>query len=175
MAEEDARMRPEGSPAELERRRLRAMTLIQNGYSLNAVARRIGCNASSVMRWRNAFRRGGRPALRPKPTPGRPARLTRSQKARLIRYLLQGPLAHGYRTDIWTTLRVSQLIQQKFGVHYHRDHVGLEWTCQKPEKRATQRDEAAIEAWKQRDWPRIKKRRRGWVPISLLRTNPDIS
>jgi len=173
-------MRPEGSPAELERRRLRAVALLQDGYSLNEVARRIGCNASSVMRWRDAFRRGGRKALRPKPTPGRPPRLTRRQKVRLVGYLLKGPLAHGYRTDIWTTLRVAEVIQRKFGIHYHRDHVGrllhaLQWTCQKPEKRATQRDEAAIEAWKQRDWPRIKKTQRGWVPISLSSMNPGSS
>lgn len=173
-------MRPEGSPAELERRRFRAVVLIQDGCSLNEVARRIGCNASSVMRWRDAFRRGGQQALHSKPTPGRPPRLSRRQKVRLIRYLLKGPLAHGYRTDIWTTLRVAELIQYKFGIRYHRDHVGrllhaMEWTCQKPEKRATQRDEVAIEAWKQRDWPRIKKTRRGWVPISPSLTNPDIS
>ncbi len=173
-------MRPEGSAAELERRRLRAVALIQDGYSLNEVGRRIGCNASSVMRWRDAFARGGEQALRPRPTPGRPPRLTHRQRARLVRYLLEGPLAHGYRTDIWTTLRVAELIREKFAIRYHRDHVGrllhaLEWTCQKPEKRATQRDEAAIEAWKQRDWPRIKKTRRGWVPISPLLTNPDTS
>ncbi len=172
-------MRPEGSPAELERRRLHALVLVEDGYSLNEVARRIGCHASSVMRWREAFARGGRPALRPKPTPGRPPRLTRRQKARLVTYLTQGPLAHGYRTDLWTTLRVAQLIGRKFGVAYHRDHVGrllhaLNWTCQKPEMRATQRDEAAIEAWKRKEWPRIKKTRRGWVPISPSSTNPGI-
>ena len=173
-------MRPEGSPAELERRRLRAIALLQEGCSLNEVARRIGCNASSAMRWRDAFRRGGERALQPKPIPGRPPRLTRRQKRRLVRYLLKGPMAHGYQTDIWTTLRIAELIQSQFGIRYHRDHVGrllhsLNWTCQKPEKRATQRDEAAIEAWKQRDWPRIKKTRRGWAPISPLSTNPDTS
>jgi transposase len=173
-------MRPAGSPAELERRRLRAVALIQDGYSLNEVARRLGCNASSVMRWRNAFRRGGRQALRPPATPGRPARLTARQKKRRVGYLLKGPLAHGYRTDLWTTLRVAELIQRQFDIRYHRDHVGrllhaLQWTCQKPERRATQRAAAAIEAWKRRDWPRIKKTRRGWVPISPLSTNPDIS
>ncbi len=170
-------MRPQGSPEELQRRRLRAMALVKDGHSLNEVARRVGCNASSVLRWRDAFAHGGRRALEPKPASGRPPRLTRRQKNRLVTYLVQGPLAHGYRTDLWTTLRVAQVIQRKFGVPYHRDHVGkllhaLDWTCQKPEKRATQRDEAAIEAWKRRDWPRIKKKRRGWVPISPLPTNP---
>ena len=173
-------MRPVGSAVELERRRLRAMALVKDGHSLNEVARRIGCNASSVMRWRDAFMRWGQQALRPKPTPGRPPRLTRRQRARLVRYLLQGPLKHGYRTDLWTTLRVAEVIRGKFGIDYHRDHVGrllhaLEWTCQKPEKRATQRDEEAIEAWKKREWPRIKKTRRGWVPIWRSSTNPAIS
>jgi transposase len=173
-------MRPVGSPAELERRRLRAMALLAEGHSLNEVARRLGCEASSVLRWRDAFGRWGRGALRPKPIPGRPPRLTRRQKAQLIRYLLQGPLTHGYRTDLWTTLRVAQLIRRQFGIHYHRDHVGrllhsLNWTCQKPEKRATQRDEAAIAAWKQRAWPRIKKTQPGWVPISPLSMNPGTS
>ena len=156
-------MRPEGSPAELERRRLRAVALIQDGYSLNEVARRLGCQASSVMRWRNAYRRSGKAALRPRPTPGRPPRLTKQQKVCLVAHLLDGPLAHGYRTDLWTTLRVAEVIHRQFAVRYHRDHVGrllhaLKWTCQKPERRATQRNEAAIEAWKQQDWPRIKKR-----------------
>jgi len=173
-------MRPVGPAAELERRRHHAIALVRDGCSLNEAARRIGCNASSVMRWWEAYRRGGKKALRSRPTPGRPPRLTDQQKTRLIHFLLQGSMAHGYRTELWTTLRIAELIQHKFGIHYHRDHVGkllhaLGWTCQKPEKRATQRDEAAIEAWKQRDWPRIKKTRRGWVPIWPSPTSPATS
>lgn len=114
------------------------------------------------MRWRNACRRGGRSALRPRPTPGRPPRLTPGQRKRLVKYLVQGPLAHGFSTDLWTTARVAQLIRRRLGVGYHRDHVGrllhaVGWTCQKPDQRAMQRDEAAIEAWKRKAWPRIKK------------------
>ncbi len=89
------------------------------------------------------------------------------------------PLAQGYPTDLWATLRVAQLIHRVFGVRYHRDHVGkllhaLNWTCQKPKKRATQRAEAAIQAWKRRDWPRIKKTRRGRAPTSPWPTNPGM-
>jgi len=173
-------MRPLGSAEELERRRHRAMTLVREGFSLNEAARRLGCNASSVMRWRDAFHRGGKQALKPRPTPGRPSRLTGRQKARLIRYLLDGSMSHGYRTDLWTTLRIAGLIQAKFAVHYHRDHVGrllhsLGWSCQKPARRALQRNEEAIEAWKRRDWRRVKKTPRGWAPISLSSTNPASS
>lgn len=170
-------MRPVGTAEELERRRHRAVALVGDGLSLNETARRIGCNASSVMRWFQAFRRGGSKALKPRPTPGRPSRLTDRQKALLLQYLLEGSMAHGYRTDLWTTLRIAELIAAKFGVHYHRDHVGrllhgLRWSCQKPERRALQRDEAAIDRWKRRDWSRIKKTPRGWGPISPSSTNP---
>jgi transposase len=123
------------------------------------------------MRWRNSFRRSGKQGLRPKPVLGRPSRLSKAQKTQLLRHLLAGALAHGYRTDLWTTQRVAEVVRAKFGVRYHRDHVGrllhgLHWSCQKPERRALQRDEAAIAQWKEREWPRIKKGRRGWAPIS---------
>jgi transposase len=78
-------------------------------------------------------------------------------------------MMHGYRTNLWTTARIAELIRREFGVQYHRDHVGklmhaLNWSPQKPERRALERNEQAIERWKQKDWPRVKKTLRGWVP-----------
>ena len=171
-------MRPPGSGKVLEARRRRAMALLAEGLSLSEVGRRIGCDASSVMRWRDAVAAGGEEALRPKPVSGRPPKLDARQKQRLLRYLTQGPLAHGYRTDLWTQSRIAALIEDKFCVRYHRDHVGrllrdLGWSHQKPERRAVERDEEAIERWKLKEWPRVKKTPRGWAPTSCSSTNPD--
>ena len=161
--------RLKGSADLLEDRRKRALALLDAGESLNEVGRRIGCNASSVMRWRDARRRGGAKALRVRLSPGRPLKLDRAQRRRLVNLLLQGPMMHGYRTNLWTTARIAELIRNQFGIQYHRDHVGrllhrLNWSPQKPERRALERDESAIERWQQKDWPRIKKTLRGWVP-----------
>ena len=93
-------MRPHGSPAELEARRRRAVDLLEQEYSLHEVARRIGCHASSVMRWRDACTAGGTDALCAKPVPGRRAKLSAKQKERLVRYLLQGAMAHGIDVDV---------------------------------------------------------------------------
>jgi transposase len=76
--------------------------------------------------------------------------------------LLQGATAHGYGTDLWTLERISALIRQHFGVRYHPGHVfkllhRLGWSCQKPARRAKQRDEAAIAHWRRHTWPQIKK------------------
>ncbi len=161
--------RLKGSADLLEDRRKRALALLDAGYSLNEVGRRIGCYASSVMRWRDARRRGGSGALRVRFSPGRPWKLDPAQRKRLVRLLVKGPLAHGYRTNLWTTARIAALVEQEFGVRYHRDHIGrlmhsLGWSPQKPERRALERDEEEIARWKREDWPRIKKTLRGWAP-----------
>jgi transposase len=162
--------RPKGSADLLKDRRKRALALLDEGHTLNEVARQIGCNASSVMRWRNAWRRGGEKGLEVRFSPGRPPRLDAKQQKRLIRTLLKGAVARGYRTELWTTARIAEVIRQEFDVEYHRDHVGrlmhqLGWSAQKPERRAVERDEDAIRRWKQKDWPRVKKTLRGWAPI----------
>ena len=125
----------------LEDRRRRALALLDEGYSLNEVGRQIGCNASSVMRWRDARRQGGDEALQVRFSAGRPLKLAVMQRKKLVRLLLKGPLAQGYRTNLWTTARIAEMIQSQFGVSYHPDHIGrlmhdLGWTPQKPERRA---------------------------------------
>jgi putative transposase len=152
-------MRPRGSPQSLEDRRRRVVAYLKKKLSLREIARRIGCHASSVLRWRNAWRSGGAEALRAKPAPGRPARLTATQQARLVTFLSQGAMAHGYRTEGWTTRRIAALIERRLRVRYHPNHVGkvlhqLGWSHQKPGGRAHERDQATIATWKQTASPR---------------------
>ncbi len=165
-------MRPPGTPAQLERRRRHAIQLLKAGKTLSAVARALSASVSSVFRWWQAYRKKGLKELQAKPTPGRPPGLSPRQKQKLVKLLLQGPLAAGYPTDLWTLQRVADVIDRHFGVAYHPCHVwklltGLGWSCQKPERRALERDEAAIARWRQKEWPRIKKTRRTWGPSRL--------
>ena len=155
-------MRPHGSPEELERRRRRAIDLLKGGASITEIARRVGCSHSSVILWRDAVRRRGLTALKAKPAPGRPPKLTAQQRAKLPRLLLRGPAAWGFATELWTTRRIATVIQRAFGVRLHRAHVSrvlgaLDWSCQKPERRAIERDDAAIARWKRYRWPTVKK------------------
>lgn len=164
-------MRTKGSSQQLEARRLRAMDLLAEGHSQAEVARMVGCDPSSVSHWRAALKRGGEAALKARPACGRPPKLSPEQKEELVQCLLDGPLAHGYKTDLWTTKRVARLVEDRFGVKYHRDHVGrllhwLGWSHQKPQRRALQRDEEAIAEWKRTHWPQVKRGRSGWTPTS---------
>ena len=168
-------MRPFGTTAQLEKRRRRAIVLLRAGQSYREVARVVGASLSSVVRWKQAHRRDARTGLRGHRNPGRPSRLTSAQHERLRRLLLRGAQAAGHATELWTLRRIATLIEAQFGVRYSAVGVwkllrhGLDWSWQKPERRALQRDEPAIERWKVREWPDIKKRRPTWGPSRVPR------
>jgi len=156
-------MRPKGSAAELEQRRRLAVSLLEQGMKPAKVAKVVGTSRASVTRWRQAHEKGGPEAVTAKPHPGRPSRLTAAQRRRLAKLLLRGARKHGYSTDLWTLARVAEVIAVNFGVEYHPGHVwyvlrSMRWSSQKPERRARERDEQAVEQWRQQEWPRIKKR-----------------
>jgi transposase len=94
---------------------------------------------------------------------GRKPLLDEKQRERLIARLLEGPEKLGYETPLWTCDRVAHLIQEEFDVQYHSGHVWkilrqLNWSPQRPAGRALERNEPAIQQWKRKTWPDIKKK-----------------
>ncbi len=127
------------------------------------------------MRWYRAWRKGGRAALRAAGRAGRKPRLTPAQMVRIEAALRQGARAHGFRTNLWTLPRVARVIKHLTGVQYHPGHVWrllgrLEWTLQRPAKRARERTEAAIQHWITTRWPAVKKTLGDAAPGSSSRT-----
>ena len=147
---------------EAAKRRVRAARLLQQGKKPAKVARLVGAPRQTAYRWLDVLNDGGIDALREMSKGGRPARLDAKQHDRLREVLLAGPQAAGFGTDLWTLKRVRQTIEKRFGVRYSDVHVWrllgrLGFSSQKPEKRAAERDEAAVTRWKRRSWPALKK------------------
>lgn len=148
--------------SEAAKRRVRAGRLLQQGKKPAEVARLVGAPRQTAYRWLDVLNDGGIDALRDMSKGGRPARLDAKQHDRLREVLLAGAQAAGFGTDLWTLKRVRQTIEKRFGVRYSAVHVWrllgrLGFSSQKPEKRAAERDEAAIGHWKRRTWPALKK------------------
>ena len=146
----------------LERRRLQAARLLQQGVHEAEVARRVGVHRQSVNRWARQWAQGGRVALKRSRRAGRPPKLSVADRQRLVQGLKRGPAALGYRTALWTAWRVADLIQRECGVKYSTVHAwrvlrDLGWTPQRPAGRALERNEAAIPRWKRQRWPELKK------------------
>jgi transposase len=157
--------RPIGSAAELERRRRRAVAAVASGQRPDAVACTLGVTCASVYRWLKLSKKPT-DGLAAKPHPGPATRLSATQLQRLETLLLQGAKAHGWSTQLWTCARIAVLIQRHFGIVFHHDHVGrilrkrLNWTPQKPRRRARERDEAAIRHFKKVRFPMLARQSR---------------
>jgi transposase len=150
-----------------EGRRLRAFELKQLGWSQQRIAEALGVSKGAVSQWMKRARDGGGgpQALKRRPAPGATPRLSEDQRARLPELLAQGAPSHGFRGEVWTCERVATVIRREFGVSYHPAHVSrvvraLGLSLQKPQRRANQRDEEAIEHWKEKRWPSLKKGRK---------------
>ena len=147
---------------EAVKRRVRAGRLLLAGRNAPEVARLVGAPRQSVYRWRDVLREGGIDALRDMSKGGRPAQLGAAELSRLYVALLEGAPAHGFATPLWTLKRVRQWIEREFGVRYSEVHVWrllgqLGFSNQRPDRRALERDPAAIEHWRKRTWPALKK------------------
>ena len=122
----------------------------------------LGVSPGSISKWKMLYDRHGLQALKAKPHPGPTPKLTGRQCDKLSGLLLQGPQKHGYANALWTLPRVAEVIRRHFGVKYDQSGVWhvlhrMGWSCRKPERRARERNEQAIAAWRKNDWPRIKK------------------
>jgi len=147
---------------QLERRRLRAGRLLLKGIPQAEVARRVGVARSTVCGWAKTVESEGLDGLRSQGLRGRPASLDRSDQRRLKGVLLKGALACGFATDVWTLVRVRDVLRAQFNVKLSVSQVSrvlgsMGFSCQRPTGRALQRDERAIEQWKTKRWPALKK------------------
>ena len=139
------------------------MRLKQQGWSQRSTAAALGVCEETISRWMTRVRRDGPDALLAHPGPGHPPKLSDDQMRLIPEFLWHGPEAYGFRGAVWTCARVARVIEDEFGVGYHKDHVGrllkaLYWTPQMPIRRAIQRDEQAIRDWRIEVWPELRRR-----------------
>jgi len=158
------RVRPRRDFAAMEERRMRAADMFEQGVIPAVIARQVGVSHQIVSDWRAAWRRDGREGLRGAGRAGRLPKLSRDQLALVGVELAKGAEANGYVNDLWTLKRVAEVIERLTGVSYHPAHVwyilrhGLNWSWQRPARRATERNDEAIQRWVRQRWPQLKKR-----------------
>src|ERR1700754_709404 len=164
--------RPLGTAEELERRRKQAVQAVGSGESRTTVANVLGVHYKTVARWVREARQPGGVGARPRyaATPG----LSDVDLRKLARLLAKGAKSHGWHNQLWTAARVARLIERRFGISYHPEHVRkilkrrLGWTSQKPRRRARERNDKEVARWVGDEFPRIVReafRRRAYIVL----------
>lgn len=150
------------TPEELEARRIKAARFFARGVTQYAIAQRFGVSTAAVYYWHRSWKKKGEEALLKKDV-GPKGKLTKAEIKKVERALLKGPETFGYASQLWTLPRITEVVK-KITKEIYKDrsiwHVLMRmgWSCQKPTRKAKERDEKAIVRWKKVEWPFIKKR-----------------
>jgi len=144
----------------LAERRKQGIRWHRKGKSQYWIAKHMGVSFEAVRKWVDAYEAKGMKGLESKGHPGPQAELGEKDHKKIRAAILKGPRAEGYATDLWTLERIAQLIKRIGKVSYHPGHVwkvviALGFSCQKPERRAKERDEEAIKNWRIRSFPPV--------------------
>jgi transposase len=151
----------------LEALRERAVAMVGGGASQVAAARALGVHKNTVSLWLKAWRQGGERALeaqRRGRRPGEQKRLSAAQEATIQKLITdQCPDQLKLPFALWTREAVRELIRARCGIALAITTVGdylRRWgfTPQRPVKRALERQDAAIRAWLEHDYPAIAAR-----------------
>jgi transposase len=160
---QQARRRGARQRAERQLRRERAAELFAQGRTQAEVARELDVSRQSASRWHAGWQATGTTRLQSRGPTGRRPKIPDSALAGIEQALLEGALAHGFATDVWTLERIAVLIQGLTGVPLSNPSVWrllrgrLGWTVQRPARQAKERDGEAVQHWVAHEWPRIKK------------------
>src|SRR6266511_3513693 len=160
---QQARQRAARERVERQARRERAAELFAQGRTQAEVARRLDVSRQSASRWHTRWQADGTTALRTRGPTGRRPKVPDTALEPIQQALLEGALAHGFTTDVWTLDRIAVLIQGLTGIRLSNPSVWrllrerLGWSVQRPERQATERDQEAIQHWVADEWPRSKK------------------
>jgi transposase len=174
---QQARQRGARQRAERQACRERAAELFAQGRTQAEVARELDVSRQSASRWHAGWHAAGAPGLQSRGPTGRRPKVADDQLEAIQQALLEGALAHGFATDVWTLDRIAMVIQSLTGVGLSNPSVWrllrgrLGWTVQRPQRQAKERDEEAIQHWVAHEWRRIKKGQSQHRPGSSSSTN----
>tara|TARA_B110001454_G_C12658519_1_gene408493 strand:+ start:186 stop:665 length:480 start_codon:yes stop_codon:yes gene_type:complete len=150
------------NPHELEKRRLQAGKMFEKGVSQVRISQKFTVSRAAVCQWYTMWKTDKKKGLKSRGLPGFDSKLTEEKKKKLKNIILNGPIKSGYVTDFWTINRVRAVTKKQLNVDLGYTRIwntvlSLGFSCQKPERRARERNEKAIVDWKQNTFPRLKK------------------
>lgn len=164
----------------LEHYRFRAIELHEEGKKVNDIADFFGVHRCSVSDWISAYKKYGKEKLRSKKANGPAFKYNLKEIKNLLNLLQDNAIMHGFETPLWTCKRIQVVMKKITNKKLHTTNImrllqrtGL--TPQKPERRASQRDDAVVERWLEEEWPKIKAHCRRWQAMIYFQDEAGVS
>ena len=145
-------------------KRIHAILYILDGKSVTEVAEILSLSKQCIYNYIKAFLLKRLDSLQYKRPPGRPRKLTKTQRKELRKLIDEGPEAAGYDCGCWTTGLIQDLILTRFGVEYCPHYVAellknMGYSYQKARFVSQHIENVAPEQekWMNETWPEIMR------------------
>jgi len=143
--------------------RMQAIKAVQGGQSATDVAKTLGINRQTIYRWMANYLSGGQKALKAKPIPGRPPKLTPEQMQWIAEAVRENtPQQYQFEFALWTLKIIGALIERQFKIKLSINTLSrvmklLGFSTQKPLYQAWQQDEKLVRQWEEELYPEIRR------------------
>lgn len=141
-------------------KRISALLMLADQHPIATIVERLSVGRSTIYTWLHAFVLDRFASLQLRKPTGRPAKLTPSQKQRLVALIAAGPEAAGYTTGCWHSALIQALLLREFGVLYSVHYVSellrnLGFSYQKARFVSDHLNDEKRETWLSETWPTI--------------------
>ncbi len=143
-------------------KRIMAVIGVADGTLYSIIAATLNVSEESIRLWVNAFLLKGVDGLKSKKPPGKPPKLTKTQRKELDKLITKGPEKAGFPGACWRSPMIQWLIYERFGVGYSVYYIpqllkNMEFSYQKAKFGADHKDPEKRKEWLQNKWPEILK------------------
>ena len=143
-------------------KRIQALLYVLEGKQLDDIGEILGISRQTIYKYVNEFILYRLDSFNYKRPPGRPSKLTKSQKKELGEIIDKGPEEAGYDYGCWTTALIQELILTRFGRKYSVHYVAellknMGFSYQKARFVSEHIEDVAAEQeeWMEKTWPEI--------------------
>ena len=164
----------------LETYRFRAIDLHKKGKQIKDIAEFFGVHRCAVSHWITSYNRSGKKTLKSIKSTGRPSKLNEREINELLTFFEDDAMEYGFETPLWTCRKIQKIVKQRFDKKLHTTNI-MRWikklniTNQKPQRRASQRDEKAVAKWLREEWPKIQAHCRRWQAMLYFQDEVGVS
>lgn len=164
----------------LETYRFRAIELHDKGKQIKDIAEFFGVHRCAVSHWITSYKRGGQKILKATKSTGRPSKLSEKEINNLLTFFENDAMQFGFETPLWTCKKIQKIVEQRFEKKIHTTNI-MRWlkrlniSNQKPQRRASQRDEKAVARWLREEWPKIQAHCRRWQAMLYFQDEAGVS
>lgn len=143
---------------------MQAVKMAKHGTPVSEIAKFFKVTTRAVFKWIAEFSNGGQNALLAKEGAGRPPKVKPEQLvwiAKMVKNCTPDQLK--FEFGLWTLKLIGALVERELGLKLSTPTLAkimkqLGFSVQKPLYRAYEQDAVLVEAWRQTDYPALKKR-----------------